>query len=96
MLGTKMNSSTMYALLKAVDLKILCYINSFIFNILFGSSDSAFYQMINDSMTPIPIAVECLRGDFKLYDYEFTYHYCSLDGTQKNAKIYKNTEFFSE
>ena len=76
-LDMKMNSSTMYALLKAVDRESLSDVNSFLFNILFSSGDSAFYQMINDSMTPTPIAVECIRGDFKLYGYEFTYRYCS-------------------
>lgn len=74
-LSAKLNSSTMYAMLKAVDRQSLSDVSSFLFNILFGSAESAFYQMINDSMSPIPIAVECLKGTFKLYDYEFAYHY---------------------
>ena len=72
--GIQCNTSTMYVLLKTLDRDDMSDIRQTLFTLLFGTANSAFYEMIEESKEPVEIAVECLTGDIVLYGRVFAAH----------------------
>lgn len=68
------NTSTMYVLLKALDRPDVSDIRRTLLGLLFGTANSSFYQMIEESREPIAVATECLTGEITLYGRAFTAH----------------------
>ena len=68
------NTQTMYSLLKALDRPDVSDISRTLLSLLFGTANSSFYQMIENSREPISVAVECLSGEILLYGHPFTAH----------------------
>lgn len=68
------NVPTMYVLLKALDRPDVSDIRRILLSLLFGTANSSFYQMIEESREPISIATECLTGEIILYGRTFSAH----------------------
>lgn len=65
------SESIMYLLLKDIDKKDNKDISRFVFEILFGTPNKAFFTMILNSKEDLCELVEWKNGDIKLYDYTF-------------------------
>ena len=72
------NVPTMYVLLKALDRPDVSDIRRILLGLLFGTANSSFYQMIEESREPISIATECLSGEVTLYGRSFSAHTMSI------------------
>ena len=70
--NTRLNRSTMFALLKKIDCSENKDIQKTLYDILFSTANHDFYDLLFCSESKIGIAVECIRGEFKIYDYEMT------------------------
>lgn len=62
----------MYLVLKELDNKKYRDIHSSTFEILFGKPNEAFMKMINVSKEHLKRFIECLEGEYKLYDFTYT------------------------
>lgn len=67
----KYTPATMYILLRDIEKEENSDIKNVLFDILFGTANSSFYEMIETSREPIEIAEECLTGSVTLYGYTF-------------------------
>lgn len=68
------DTPTMYVLLKILDNPEVSDIRRILMGLLFGTANSSFYQMIEESREPIAVATECLTGEITLYGRAFTAH----------------------
>ena len=68
------DTPTMYVLLKTLDNPEVSDIRRILMGLLFGTANSSFYQMIEESREPIAVATECLTGEITLYGRAFTAH----------------------
>lgn len=67
----KCNPATMYVILRDLEKDENSDIRNVLFDALFGTANSSFYEMIETSREPIQIATECLTGSVNLYGYTF-------------------------
>lgn len=67
----KCNPATMYVILRDLEKEENKDISAVLFDALFGTANSSFYDMIESSREPIQIATECLTGSVMLYGYTF-------------------------
>lgn len=67
----KCNPATMYVILRDLEKDENSDIHNVLFDALFGTANSSFYEMIETSREPIQIATECLTGSVNLYGYTF-------------------------
>lgn len=67
----KCNPATMYVILRDLEKEENKDISAALFDALFGTANSSFYDMIESSREPIQIATECLTGSVMLYGYTF-------------------------
>ena len=69
----KMSTSpaTMYLVLKDLDCPDNRDVSRFVFEVLFGRPDEAFFQMILDSKEDVYTLQECEDGDINLYGFKF-------------------------
>lgn len=67
----KCNPATMYVILRDLEKKENKDIRTTLFDALFGTANSSFFEMIETSREPIKIATECLTGSLTLYGYTF-------------------------
>lgn len=63
------SKTTMYLILKEIDKPENSDISRFIFEVLFGSPNTTFFEMINESKEDICKLVEWKFGNIKLYDF---------------------------
>ena len=71
---TEMSSSpaTMYLTLKSIDNPEYKDVARYVFEVLFGTPDKAFFTMIQESKEPIYGLVEDIMGDIQYYDFRFS------------------------
>lgn len=62
---------TMYLVLKDLDKKEYSDVTRFIFEVLFGKPNEAFFRMIRKSIEPLYELQECSDGDIRLYDFYY-------------------------
>lgn len=67
----KCNPATMYVILRDLEKEENKDIRTTLFDALFGTANSSFFEMIETSREPIKIATECLTGSLTLYGYTF-------------------------
>ena len=67
----KCNPATMYVILRDLEKEENKDIRITLFDALFGTANSSFFEMIETSREPIKIATECLTGSLTLYGYTF-------------------------
>ena len=68
----KLNSSTMYMLLRQLEVDGRSGISRMIFNTLFAIPNESFYDLILQSKEPYPVLVEDPDGDIKIYGFTFS------------------------
>lgn len=71
----EMSRNTMIYFLKHLDDEEYSDIRRHIFNTLFGYPNTAFYELIIRSATPIPMLVEDATGDIELFGIHYRYDY---------------------
>lgn len=62
---------TMYLILKELDKKEYSDISRFVFEVLFGKPNEAFFRMLRTSCEPLYVLEESVKGDIRLYDFCF-------------------------
>ena len=70
----KMSScpATMYLILKELDNPDFRDVSRFVFEVLFGKPDEAFYTMIEDSKEDVYTLVDDPQGDITFYGFNFS------------------------
>lgn len=68
----KLNNSTMYMLLKQLEVDSKSGVSRMIFNTLFALPNDSFYRLIIKSKEPYPVLYENTEGDIQLYGYRFS------------------------
>lgn len=68
----KLNNSTMYMLLRQLEVDAHSGVSRMIFNTLFAIPNESFYRLIIKSKEPYPVLYENTEGDIQLYSYKFS------------------------
>ncbi len=68
----KLNNSTMYMLLRQLEVDARSGISRMIFNTLFAIPNESFYDLIIQSKEPFPVLVEDPDGDINIYGFTFS------------------------
>lgn len=79
--------ATMYLTLKELDNKEYGDVARYVFEVLFGKPDEAFFTMIKDSKEDVYTLVECDDGDIQIHDYKFKKMPISMLSDAVNGKI---------
>lgn len=79
--------AVMYLTLKEIDNKEYSDIARYIFEVLFGKPDEAFYKLLIESKEDVYTLEECADGDIQIYDYRFKKVPLSKDFAEENAEI---------
>ena len=66
------NGTTMYMLLSMLEDEKYSYIQQTLFSILFGSPNTSFFDILDNSRQPRDVLVEDENGEIQLYDIRFT------------------------
>lgn len=69
--GLQFSHKTMWYLLKSIEKKENSHIKKLMFNILFGSPNTAFFEYIKISQKPIYELIESNNGDIHIYDFSY-------------------------
>jgi hypothetical protein len=69
--GMSSSPSTMYLVLRELDNPEFRDVARYVFEVLFGRPDQAFFTMIKESREAVHILEECPDGDVTFFDYRF-------------------------
>jgi hypothetical protein len=67
----KMSYSTMYYMLYLISTPEYQYISRTVFNVLFGTPNKSFFEVIKKSKEPLPILEEDDNGEMQIYDIKY-------------------------